>query len=72
MAIQRSNKILRTKKEIMVYLDISSEEIFRRFIKQGLPAVVIDGRWYAHAENLDDFFKVKTRRGIGSVPEEAE
>ena len=72
MAVERSNKILRTKKEIMSYLDIRTEDVFDRFVKHGLPATVIDGRWYAHAENLDEFFKSITRRGLGQVPNGVE
>lgn len=68
----KSGKILRTKKRIMKYIDITSEDLFDRLIKKGLPAIVIDGRWVSHTDNLDDFFRLLTRRGIRKVPVDAE
>ncbi len=65
-------KILTSKKEILEYLGIT-EYKFYRMVEQGLiAATVIDGRWYAHADNLDEYFKKKTRTIITQVPEDAE
>jgi hypothetical protein len=65
----KSQKILQGKKEIMKYCDIS-ETLFVKFIKSGMPAIQIDGRWYAHAENLDDYFKAMTRISMRNMSEE--
>jgi hypothetical protein len=37
------------------YLHDMSKPVFYKFIEMGMPAVVIDGRWYANADNLDAF-----------------
>lgn len=58
----RSTKVLTTKQEIMDYLRIS-EILFRKFIDLGMPAVSADNRWYAHADNIDDWFKKMTVKG---------
>jgi hypothetical protein len=68
-----SSKILKTKKKIMEYLEITSDDTFRGYVEVGLPAVVINGRWHAHVDNLDEFFRVITRKGTrGAMPEAAE
>ena len=73
MATERAPKILRTKTEIMGYLRISSEDIFYRLIQEGMPCAVIDGRWYAHTENLDDYFKhILLLANIKHIPKDAE
>ena len=34
-----------------------SRNLFYKFVKLGMPAAFIDGRWYAHADNIDGFFQ---------------
>ncbi len=55
----------------MTYLQVS-KTTFYKFINLGMPAVVIDGRWYAHSENLDEFLKAVTRKCTREIPEDAE
>jgi uncharacterized membrane protein YpjA len=69
MSENRSHKFLTSKQEIMDYCKIS-EVLFKKFIKAGMPALYIDGRWYAHTDNLDDYFKNLTRVSAKNVPEE--
>lgn len=72
MAKKQSNKILRTKKEIMDFIDSNlSERVFDRLVQEGLPVVMIGGNLYAHAENIEEYFKARTRRGIRKLPEGA-
>ena len=55
-------KVLTSKKEILEYLGVT-EYKFYRMVEQGLIAArVIDGRWYAHADNLDEFFRARTQQ----------
>ena len=66
-----SQKILIGKDAIKKYLNIS-EPTFKKFITLGMPARVIDSRWYAHTENLELFFKQMTISNDGDAPEDAE
>lgn len=60
---KKSAKILTGKSEIMAYLDFS-EPLFNKFLAKGLPVIIEDNRYYAHADNLDDFFKFISRKGM--------
>ena len=53
--------ILIGESRICEYIGISSGNLFRDLLRKGLPARQINGRWYAHAENIDDYFKRITR-----------
>ena len=61
MQINNNKKILIGQLEIMNYIGIKSDELFSNFIKSGMPAKKINDRWYAHGENLDDYFKRLTK-----------
>ena len=67
----RSKRVLIGIDAIMIYLGIS-EPTFKKFIRLGMPARVIDNRWYAHADNLDSYFQTITARNDGNIPENAE
>lgn len=60
MKKKQSNKILTCKDEIMDYIGCS-KHLFDKYVKSGLPARYEDGRWTAHADNIDEFFKLYTR-----------
>lgn len=34
-----------------------SEYRFRQFLSMGMPAVIINGQWYVHVENVENWFK---------------
>jgi len=57
--------------EILSYLRIS-KPTFYKFIGLGMPAAVIDNRWYAHTDNLDAWFRRATLCRGKSIPEDAE
>lgn len=44
--------------------------MFRKFIKMGLPVLYLDGRCFAHTDNIDEFFKALTRVNSSKVPDE--
>ena len=57
---ERTSKLLIGMEAIMKYLRIS-RPLFKRFIKNGMPVLFFGARWYAHKDNLDDYFKKITR-----------
>jgi len=65
-------KILNGSKEIMAYIGISSLPLFKEFIKMGMPAKLINNHWYAHSDNLDEYFRVITNYREKNPPEDAE
>jgi hypothetical protein len=71
MAVDSSQKIIWTADAIAKHLGISRNK-FYSLVKIGLPVVVIDGTWCAHADNLDAFFKIGTGKGNKTIPENAE
>lgn len=52
-------KVMTSKQEIMDRYDMSAY-MYRKFIKMGMPVLYLDGRCYAHTENIDAFFKTIT------------
>ncbi len=67
----RCPKILWTADCIAAYLGISRNK-FYGLVKAGMPAVVIDGAWCAHIDNLDAFFKNKTGKVSTAIPPDAK
>lgn len=63
------SKVLMSKQEIMDHLKIS-KVAYRKFIRMGMPVLYIDGRCYAHKDNIDDFFKAITRVSMKNAPDE--
>ncbi len=63
-----NKKILINQDEIMDYIGIKSNKLFVNFIRSGMPAKKINDRWYAHGENLDEYFKRFTKVRNKSVP----
>jgi hypothetical protein len=69
MAAPDMTKILMSKQEIMDYLNVAKAS-YRKFIKMGMPVLYLDGRCYAHKDNLDEFFKHITRANMKNAPDE--
>lgn len=67
-----------TKSKLLVGIDQISEYLqisrntFYEFVGSGMPARVINRRWYAHSDNLDEFFRGLTRHREKMIDEEAE
>lgn len=57
---QLENKVLFGKDEIMVAYKMTDYK-FKKFIKMGMPVLVLDGTCYAHRDNINDWFKAMTR-----------
>jgi len=71
MSVKNGSKTLIGLNSILEYMDIS-RPMFIQFIEMGLPARIINKRWYAHKENIDDFFKAITRHREKGVPPDSE
>ena len=61
-------KILIGTSTIMDYIGIKKPELFKDFIKKGMPARMINNRWYAHTDNLDRYFRSVTNLKNKDVP----
>jgi hypothetical protein len=65
-------KILVGRKEIMDYIGCCDKNRFYEWIKNGLPARVINSRWYGHVDNINQFFRVITVKPDGNVDLDAD
>jgi len=70
MSAPNKGKVLTSRQEIMDYAGIS-RYLYVKFIKIGMPVLYIDGRCYAHTDNIDDFFRTITKTTSSkNLPEE--
>lgn len=60
-----------SKDEILEYTGLS-KHLYVKFLKMGLPVLYIDGRCYAHKDNLDEFFRKVTRVNSSKIADEEE
>ncbi|RJQ70861.1 MAG: hypothetical protein C4519_19835 [Desulfobacteraceae bacterium] len=56
MAKKLASNLLQGVDEICDWLQITERQ-FRIFLSIGFPARKVQGRWYAHAENVDQWFR---------------
>ena len=66
------SKVLIGKKAIKKYTGINSDESLQKWISRGMPILIEENRFYAHKDNLDNFFKVVTNIMTKEVPEGTE
>lgn len=57
-------KVLSGLDQIIEYIGIS-KPTFYQLVKMGMPARLVNKRWYAHKDNINDFFKRFTIQGSG-------
>jgi len=69
--MENGSKTLIGLKTILQYMDVS-KPLFYQFIEMGLPARIINQRWYAHKDNIDSFFQQMTRHRIKEIDKDAE
>jgi hypothetical protein len=62
--------LLDGKQEISAYLHNASDYKMKKYVKMGMPVVIIDGQWIAHKDNLDDWFKSFTRKKVDVIPDD--
>jgi len=73
MAKNGDKKMLSGIGEIIAYLECT-KPTFYEFIRIGLPARLHRKKWYAHKDNIDDFFRrftIADNRNL-EIPEDAE
>jgi hypothetical protein len=46
-----------------------SDYIFKKWVKNGLPCLIVDRFYYAHKDNISDFFKGITRQSYRNAPD---
>lgn len=66
-----SRKVIWTVEKIAAYLNVS-RATFYDLLNLGLPAVVVNGKWCAHADNLELFFQRMTAARMKEIPPDAE
>jgi len=59
--MKKSEKILIGKDAILEYIQVSWPTA-EKLINIGLPAVKVNGTWYAHTDGLDNFFLELTHK----------
>jgi hypothetical protein len=64
-------KLLIGKDAILDYCQIS-KRIWPQFVELGLPVAIINQRFYAHTDNIDNFFRQITNKRIGHIPPDVE
>lgn len=64
----KNNPLLQGIKSIGDRFNLNREQ-FYMFIKLGLPVRKINGRWYGHENNIDDFLRVITKGKPLEVPD---
>lgn len=63
-----SKKILIGREDVMEFAGLS-KFLYPKFIKLGMPVLYIDGKVYAHADNIENFFKAITNVNAKNSPE---
>ncbi len=54
--------LLDGKNEISEFLGGAGEGKLKKYLKAGLPVLIENGRWLAHKDNIEEFFKTYTQR----------
>jgi hypothetical protein len=67
----KNSEILIGLAEITEYLGVTTNT-FKKLVEKGLPATVIDGKWYAHTDNIKEYFKRATLIRSKVIDESAE
>jgi hypothetical protein len=57
---QIESRVLFGKEEIMEAYKMTDYK-FKKWIKMGMPVLILDGTCYAHRDNIDEFFRAVTR-----------
>ena len=54
--------LLDGKEEIRRFLNNTTEYKLKKYIEYGMPVLIEEGRWLAHKDNIEEFFKHFTRK----------
>ncbi|MGR9045633.1 MAG: hypothetical protein ACU83N_10075 [Gammaproteobacteria bacterium] len=61
--------LLDGKEEIRSFLNGVSDHKLKKFVEAGMPVRIEDTRWYAHIENIENWFKSWTKIRVKNIPE---
>ena len=61
--------LLDGKKEISEFLNGPGDYRLKKYVEAGMPVKIEDGRWLAHKENIEEFFKHYTRKRVTRIPD---
>ncbi len=61
--------LLDGKDEIRDFLNGASDHKLKKYVEAGMPVRIVDGKWYAHIENIEAFFRTWTRIRTKTVPD---
>ena len=69
-AEKKETGLLDGKQAIAEYLNNASDYMLKKYLKAGMPVVILDGTWLAYKENLEEFFKAYTRKKVDVIPDD--
>ena len=61
--------LLDGKDEIREFLNGARDKKLKKYLAAGMPVLIEEGRWLAHKDNIEDFFKKYTRKRVTELPE---
>jgi len=51
-----------SKEEVRSFLNNATDYALKKFLSAGMPVRIEGGKWLAHKDNIEEFFKVYTRK----------
>ena len=67
--VKQDSGLLDGKDQISAFLGGAGDKKLKKYIEAGMPVLIEDGRWMAHKDNIEDFFKHYTRKRVREVPD---
>ncbi len=61
--------LLDGKDEIREFLNGAGDKKLKKYLEAGMPVLIEEGRWLAHKDNIEDFFRKYTRKRVTNIPE---
>jgi len=65
-----SSGLLDGKEDIRKFLNGATDYKLKKYLNAGMPVLIEDGRWLAHQDNIEDFFKKYTRKRVVNIPDD--
>ena len=67
----KSPSRLTSKAEIMEYI-ACGKRLLAEYTSMGLPVLSLNGKWIAHTDNIDQFFRAITRTRLTDLQQQEE
>lgn len=68
---KNEKKVFRTASAIMTEYDMS-RSMFNYFVSLGMPVRIVKGTFWAHKDNVDEWFKDFTAYSVREIPDGVE